>query len=529
VFDVKVSRRRASRRRLITIIICRDAVISTAFFKIMREKRVGPNVTGVKRLVGTYLKLLDTYCSMQFIKILDTPSYLQFINSNHLPYQRRRQSVVVVSIVDFRIHNRISLLGYCKVQQVTQQTRRIHTMDTTNKDTKQAASVSPSQEQTEHYHEDKDEENPCAVRVAGMNSMDSPAVQEDALAMEIEDSTSRMEDGMRNEAVSTRMVLEAKLVAEDDEREQMKVAQAEVVEDDGSKPRRRALLCAAMVVILSAIILGVVLGTRDNTSPTIVDNDSCDNAFGPINRAEIIPGSTSNGATVDIEAPSCGSASKPTAPGVWYNITGDGGIITLSTCGTKTDFDSQISVFTGSCDELMCVDAIDNACGSQSRLEFESIRNEPYHVLVHGLGNSSGSFDLQIVFTRLVTFSDLFVKYNVSSQALQDRSSPQYEALEWMAYSDSTTLQSALSDNELVERFALVLLYFATGGRTWLDQAGFLTPLNTCSWNSIVDATARDIKVGFDCNEGCTRELGVECNEGSVVTLDLCKFPTSST
>jgi Leucine-rich repeat (LRR) protein len=118
--------------------------------------------------------------------------------------------------------------------------------------------------------------------------------------------------------------------------------------------------------------------------------------------------------------------------------------------------------------------------------------------------------------TRVV-LSDKFVKqYKVSIQALLDRSSPQYEALEWILDNHSTDVQSKLSDNELVERFALVLLYFATGGESWLDQAGFLTPLiNTCSWNS---------------NGEITSVLGVGCNgEGSVVTLDLCKFPKPST
>jgi hypothetical protein len=360
--------------------------------------------------------------------------------------------------------------------------------------------------------------------------MDSPDVQEDDLATKREDSTSRM-DGW-DEAISPSMILEAKLVAEEDteqvaqqEREKIEelrqqllgemgqVAQAEVVEDGGSKPRRRALLCAAIVVILSAIILvlGSVLGTRDNTSPnstySIPDQDSCDNTFGPITRAVGMSGSTLNGVTVDIEAPSCGSASKATAPGIWYTIIGDGGAIAASTCN-GIDFDSQISAFTGSCDQLTCVDGNDNYCGSQSLVDFQSIQNQTYHVLVHGYGNSSGKFALQIIFTRL---SDLFVKYKVSTQALQDPSSPQYLALVRMADNyDSTTLQSTLSDDELVERFALVLLYFATGGGSWLDQAGFLTPLtHTCSWNSIVDDI---IPVG--CNE-----------EGSVMTLDLSKFP----
>jgi Leucine-rich repeat (LRR) protein len=111
----------------------------------------------------------------------------------------------------------------------------------------------------------------------------------------------------------------------------------------------------------------------------------------------------------------------------------------------------------------------------------------------------------------------LVKEYKVSSQAFQDTSSPQYEALVWMTDTDSTDLQSALSDDELVERFTLVLLYFATGGESWWNQAGFLNPLlDTCSWNSIVEGTR--ILLGVGCND-----------EGSVTTLDLCKFPKPST
>jgi hypothetical protein len=120
-----------------------------------------------------------------------------------------------------------------------------------------------------------------------MGSMDSPGVQEDDL------------DEM-NEAIPT-------------------------IEDGGSKTRRRALLYTGIVlIILSAIILGSILGTRDNnTSPDT--HDSCDSYFRPITRALDVSESTSNGATVNIEAPSCSSASKVTAPGIWFTIIGDGG------------------------------------------------------------------------------------------------------------------------------------------------------------------------------------------------------------
>jgi hypothetical protein len=247
----------------------------------------------------------------------------------------------------------------------------------------------------------------------------------------------------------------------------------------------------------------------------IADNDSCDDAFKLISPGvgtsllgSYLFGSTSAAATIDA-APSCGSATSPTAPGVWYTIIGDGGRIATSTC-TGTNFDSQISVYTGSCDQLTCVVGKDQGCGDQTR--FQSVKDQTYHVLVHGVGDASGNFTLSIAINRLATLSDLLVDYNVSIQALQDLSSPQYAALDWMANIDSTDpLQFTMSDNELVERFVLVLLYFATGGASWLDQARFLSPsLNTCSWKTGVG--------GLGCND-----------EGSVVSLDLSKFPNSLT
>jgi hypothetical protein len=220
-----------------------------------------------------------------------------------------------------------------------------------------------------------------------------------------------------------------------------------------------------------------------------------------------LSGSTSAGAAVNA-APSCGKGSDQTTPGSWYTITGDGGVIAVSTCA-GTDFDSQISVFTGSCRELMCVDGNNDACGSQSRVDFQSNQGQIYFVVVHGLFDATGNFELQIISKRLA-LSDLFVDYKVSIVALQDLSSPQYLALDWMAYNDSADLQLPLSDDQVVERFVVVLLYFATDGASWLDPAGFLTSsLNTCAWNAF--------NKGVGCND-----------EGSVVTLYFCKFPNSS-
>ena len=41
--------------------------------------------------------------------------------------------------------------------------------------------------------------------------------------------------------------------------------------------------------------------------------------------------------------------------GLWYQIVGSGIGITATTCVEETDFDTQISVYTGSCDALQCL------------------------------------------------------------------------------------------------------------------------------------------------------------------------------
>ena len=116
--------------------------------------------------------------------------------------------------------------------------------------------------------------------------------------------------------------------------------------------------------------------------------------------------------------------------------------------------------------------------------------------------------------SRRTRLSNLFVSYNVSIEDLETLSSPQYFALDWMADEDSTDLQDDLSDDELVERFVLVVIYYATGGATWgNNRTNFLNSTrSTCSWKD--DGSGR----GVGCND-----------EGSVAILVLSKFPNPST
>jgi len=152
-------------------------------------------------------------------------------------------------------------------------------------------------------------------------------------------------------------------------------------------------------------------GTNCLDDPCPPSNDECDNA---INVA--VPSSTFGstlGATFDPNAPSsCPDVTGfgdvfVTSAGVWYSIIGTGNTITVSTCSPSTDYDTQLSVYCGCCDTLMCVGANDDDSGAQpacdlgglnrkSTVSFCSVAGEPYLILVHGFGSNTGNFELLV-------------------------------------------------------------------------------------------------------------------------------------
>jgi hypothetical protein len=93
----------------------------------------------------------------------------------------------------------------------------------------------------------------------------------------------------------------------------------------------------------------------------------------------------------------------------------------------------------------------------------------------------------------------------LDAEALQDDSSPQFQALGWLANDDTAVLDlDSTSPVILVEQYLLALLYFATSGEGWLDQLNFLSASSVCGWNN--------------------RDRGVSCNgDDLVVRLNLGK------
>lgn len=72
----------------------------------------------------------------------------------------------------------------------------------------------------------------------------------------------------------------------------------------------------------------------------------------------------------------------------------------------------------------------------------------------------------------------------LSGLSLSNITSPQFAALNWIAYEDEAMF-TAVATFELFERYALAVLYFSTSGgeNSWTNQYNFLSGLSVCRWN----------------------------------------------
>ena len=79
-----------------------------------------------------------------------------------------------------------------------------------------------------------------------------------------------------------------------------------------------------------------------------------------------------------------------------------------------------------------------------------------------------------------------------------DHSTVHGMAAEWIVELDANT--SCPSDDNLIQRFIIALIYFTTSGDTWFVNDNYLSEAHECSW------------------------FGVICNEDNVIVeIQLCK------
>eukprot|EP00588_Corethron_pennatum_P024986 CAMPEP_0194333782 /NCGR_PEP_ID=MMETSP0171-20130528/63943_1 /TAXON_ID=218684 /ORGANISM="Corethron pennatum, Strain L29A3" /LENGTH=508 /DNA_ID=CAMNT_0039096159 /DNA_START=129 /DNA_END=1655 /DNA_ORIENTATION=- len=76
---------------------------------------------------------------------------------------------------------------------------------------------------------------------------------------------------------------------------------------------------------------------------------------------------------------------------------------------------------------------------------------------------------------------------------LEDPTTSQGKAMDWVLYMDK--MQVAADSPELIERYIMALVYFATNGIRWSDKDAWLSEWSICTWKGISCSNAKTGKV----------------------------------
>jgi hypothetical protein len=117
---------------------------------------------------------------------------------------------------------------------------------------------------------------------------------------------------------------------------------------------------------------------------TIEVSDTCAESIRLPSNGSTRLGSTDGANLGDL--PSC--EGPGTGPGVWYEFIGTGVEITASTCQADSGA-SRITIYTGECDALKCVDKVTTPCGPQSSVTWNTELGVKYYVFVQDASKAS--------------------------------------------------------------------------------------------------------------------------------------------
>ena len=155
--------------------------------------------------------------------------------------------------------------------------------------------------------------------------------------------------------------------------------------------------------------------------PLPPENDLCENAV------VIDCGSQSQGDTssaTNTNAPSACETDLDTAPGVWYTLplpTNGDYNVSVDTFGSG--FDTKLGVFSGNCNELVCIGGNDDSSGTaQSKVLFTGDGAQTYYIYVTGFGTSSGDYTLNIACEDVLDITENdFVDINIYPNPASDK------------------------------------------------------------------------------------------------------------
>jgi len=100
-----------------------------------------------------------------------------------------------------------------------------------------------------------------------------------------------------------------------------------------------------------------------------------------------------------VEAPSSYSfCSFTITSGLWFKVTGTGGVLEANTCNDAVDYDTVIEIY-GACDAdgaTQCLAQNDDSCGTASKITWPTTIGHEYWIFVTGYSSNRGSFVLTV-------------------------------------------------------------------------------------------------------------------------------------
>jgi len=112
----------------------------------------------------------------------------------------------------------------------------------------------------------------------------------------------------------------------------------------------------------------------------------------------------------------------------------------------------------------------------------------------------------------------LITNYKISSALINDTTTPQHRALDWIANWDTYNLPPT-DGPALIQRYVLAVLYYSTDGAHWKDQKKWLSPVHECEWsdNGGVRKCDRNNEGGF----GAVQDLSLWNNLRGTIPTEL--------
>lgn len=114
---------------------------------------------------------------------------------------------------------------------------------------------------------------------------------------------------------------------------------------------------------------------------------SCTGALGPLevtpddSQLPVILVGTLMGGTYGIDP--CNPSLATRTGELWYSINGTGTMVIASTCHAVSSFPARLAVYSGDCDDLLCVASDDEDCGLGSEISWFAEEDVEYNLLVY--------------------------------------------------------------------------------------------------------------------------------------------------